>query len=267
MLFFVATTIGNLDDISKRAIDTLSQADLILCEDTRHSKVLLDRYGIHRPLLSYHKFNEKKRLEELLSWLREGKNIALITDAGTPCISDPGSTLAKACIEEELPFTAIPGACSAIQALLLSGFSGERFQFIGFLPKKGKKEIRALLTYPGVSILFESPKRILALLQAIAEIDPMRKVALLREMTKKFEECIHGTSQDLVLRFKKEVSKGEFVVCIGPGELLEKELSIQECIHMLQTLHGLTLKEAIKESAILLGRSKKEIYRKNLEER
>ncbi|MDE3055948.1 MAG: 16S rRNA (cytidine(1402)-2'-O)-methyltransferase [Verrucomicrobiota bacterium] len=260
MLFFVATPIGNLDDLSKRAIDTLKTVDLIFCEDTRHSQCLLRHYDIHRPLSSYHRFNEKKREEEILLLLKEGKRIALLSDAGTPCLSDPGALLAQACIREKIPFTALPGPCSPIQALLLSGFAGEKFQYIGFFPRKGNKERLQALAYPGVTIAGESPHRLIATLQWITEKDPERPVAVAREMTKTFEKCVRGTSREVLLHFTKEEPRGEMMLCIGPGVLPSEELSAGECALMLCKYHGLSLKEAIREAALLLNKSKRDVY-------
>src|SRR3990167_5491416 len=181
MLYIVATPIGNLDDFSKRAVDTLSSCDAILCEDTRRSSILLNRYGIQKPLISYHKFKEKASLEKILTDLQSGQNLALISDAGTPCINDPGQILVQACIEKGIEVTAIPGACSVIQALVLSGFDTSSFQFIGFLPKSGQSALKRALHYPGTTVCFESPERLISTLEEILALDPDRELAVARE--------------------------------------------------------------------------------------
>ncbi|MBI5272437.1 MAG: 16S rRNA (cytidine(1402)-2'-O)-methyltransferase [Chlamydiia bacterium] len=262
MLYIIATPIGHLGDISQRALEVLRCCDLILCEDTRHSAVLLNHYKIHSPLRSYHKFNEAQCLEQILEDLSLGKNLALISDAGTPCINDPGERLLAACIEKGLPFTALPGPCSPIQALLLSGFETQPFQCIGFLPKRGEKMLRQLLFYPGTTIAFESPARLLQTLEALAILSPERRVAVVREMTKTFEECRRGAPQQLIEHFKVHPPKGEIVLVIAPGKPPMESLEIEECVHLLSTLLGLSLKEAIKQAAHLLKLPKQDVYKK-----
>jgi 16S rRNA (cytidine1402-2'-O)-methyltransferase len=260
VLYFVSTPIGNLEDISLRALDILKSCDLIFCEDTRRSLILLDRYGIQKKLLSYHKFNEKKSLDGILADLEAGMNVALISDAGTPCINDPGHILVAACVEKKIPFTLIPGPCSPIQALVLSGLDTTHFQFIGFLPKSGLKNVlRQALIFPGTTIAFESPSRILDTLHEIHSLDANRKVAVAREMTKTFEECLRGTSKDLIDHFEKNGPRGEIVLVISGGGLID-ELSLEETIEMLQEFHGLTMKEAIKVAAHLKKIPKREAY-------
>lgn len=260
MLYLVSTPIGNLDDISQRALDTLKSCDLIFCEDTRRSLILLDRYGIQKKLLSYHKFNEKKSLDGILTDLESGMNIALISDAGTPCINDPGHILVVACIEKKIPFTLIPGACSPILALVLSGMDTSCFQCIGFLPKSGTKKIlMQSLSYPGTTIAFESPSRILGILEEIHELDPERRVAVAREMTKTYEECLRGRPKELFEHFEKTPPRGEIVLVIAGGGIADN-LSLEETIAMLQEFHGLTLKEAIKAAAVLKKIPKREAY-------
>lgn len=262
LLTFIATPIGNLEDISKRALKVLSECDAILCEDTRHSAILLERYGIRKPLHSYHKFKEKRALERVLEELESGKNLVLISDAGTPCISDPGALLAAACAARGIPFTAVPGPCSLIQALVLSGMIAERFQFVGFLPKKPEKLLRQILFYPGVTVAFESPHRLIETLEVIAKLDPERRVAAAREMTKTFEEVLRGTGGELLAHFQKIPPKGEFVLCIEAGVPPEEALDLEECVEMLRDLHGLSLKEAIKQAARFLKKPKSVVYKR-----
>ncbi len=261
MLYLIATPIGNLADISKRALDTLEKSDLILCEDTRRSSILLNHYGIKKPLASYHKFNEQKELKKILTYLLEGKEISLISDAGTPCIQDPGYILISACIEHQIPFTTIGGSCSLIQALLLSGLSTERFQFIGFLPKNPKTLCKEILAYPGTSILFESPHRILKTLKLFEELDPERNIAIVREMTKTFEETLRGSVSEVVKKIESHPLKGEIVLVIEKGRLKD-DMPIEELVQILQNVHGLSLKEAIQKAAELKEIPKKIVYQK-----
>ena len=219
MLYLVSTPIGNLADFSYRAVEILKKCDYILCEDTRHSRVLLEHYGIGTPLKSYHKFNETKSLEPILADLKEGKTLALISDAGTPLISDPGQELVLHCRKEQVPVSAIPGACAAIDALVLSGLPAAPFQFIGFLPKKEKELQTALsqaLIYNGTTIAYESPHRIEETLSCIAQIDPQRELCIARELTKMYEECLSGTAFMLLEHFKANAPRGEIVLLISP---------------------------------------------------
>ncbi|NGX33913.1 MAG: Ribosomal RNA small subunit methyltransferase I [Candidatus Anoxychlamydiales bacterium] len=262
MLYIISTPIGNLKDITYRAIETLKNCEYILCEDTRVSKILLDRYHIKKRLFSFHKFNEKKLQSNILKDLKEEKIIALISDAGTPLISDPGESLIKACYEENIKVEAIPGPCSIIQALVLSGFKTKPFQFLGFLPKKTSELnffIKKMLFFDGVSICFESSKRILKTLEKIASLDPKREVCILKEMTKKFEKRIANRTEDMLKHLKNHPLKGELVLVVNNGEIID-DLSIEECIKLLQSMYGLSLKEAMKVSSKIKNISKKKIY-------
>lgn len=262
LLYLVATPIGNLEDISKRALSVLENSDFICCEDTRRTLILLDRYNIKKKAIPYHKFNEKSLLESLLSDLESGKTISLVSDAGTPCINDPGYLLVQACIERNIAFTAIPGPCSPIQALILSGFATDRFQYIGFLPKSCKKTLQQALGYPGTTIALESPERLLRSLEELALLDPKRRVAVLREMTKTYEEAVRGTSKDLIAHFSSQAPRGEIVLVIEGGELPQEDISVEELVEMLQELHGLSLKEAIQHAAHLKKIPKRDVYHK-----
>lgn len=233
-------------------------ADAILCEDTRHSRRLLDHYGIQKKLISYHKFKEKEVLEEILEWLAEGKNLALISDAGTPCINDPGQILVNACLKKGFSVSAIPGPCSVIQALILSGFESDRFQFVGFLPKNPEKRIKELLAFPGTSIAFESPERLCDTLQLI---DGEREVAVVREMTKTFEECKRGKAEQISQYYKQHPPKGEIVLLIREGKIPD-DATPEELISLLMENFGMGLKEAIKQAAKMKGLGKREVYRK-----
>lgn len=260
MLTLVATPIGNLADITFRAIEALKQADAILCEDTRRSTILLQHYGIEKPLFAHHQFNEAKSLERVLERLRAGENLALISDAGTPCLNDPGALLVAACIREELPFTALPGPCSPIMALLLSNFDATRFQFVGFLPRQPEKALRGFLGYPGTTVAFESPERLLSTLETLVTLDPKRRCAVVREMTKTYEECKRGSAEELFAYFQAKGVKGEICLVLGEGALPEESLPLEELVQMLQEFHGLSLKEAIKMAARLSGVPKSKVY-------
>jgi 16S rRNA (cytidine1402-2'-O)-methyltransferase len=260
MLYIVSTPIGNLEDISQRALKILKECDAILCEDTRRTQILLDRFGIEKPLFSYHKFNEIKNLEKILGMIESGKKLSLVSDAGTPCINDPGGRLVSACIERNIPFTAIPGPCSLIQAIVLSGFEANPFQFIGFLPKKPQATLRKALFYPGSTLAFESPERMIDTLTILQKLDPSRKIAALREMTKVFEECKIGTPQELLKHFQNTKPRGEITLVLAPGNPPEEILDLTECVDLFRTLHGLSLKEAIKQTARLSNNPKKVVY-------
>lgn len=222
MLYLVATPIGNLGDLTYRAVKTLSSCDYILCEDTRHAAGLLKAYEIKKPLRSYHGFNAARKEDEIVEDLRAGKDIALISDAGTPGISDPGQRLVQRCLAEELEYTALPGACSPIIALTLSGFESEPFQFAGFLPKKPshlKQALNDALTYRGTTIFLESPHRVIKTLKLLEEMAPERKLGVARELTKIHEEVRIGTASELL----NITSKGEIVLLIPPLPPVQKK--------------------------------------------
>lgn len=266
MLYLVATPIGSLSDITLRAIDTLKSCDYILCEDTRHSLVLLKHYAIHKPVKSYHKFNEASQLEQVAQDLREGKIICLISDAGTPGISDPGSLLVRYCNENNIPFTAIPGPCAAIQALSCSALSTDRFQFYGFLPKKEselKKELQSILSYRGTTICYESPHRLVATLEMIKQLDQERQLVVARELTKKFEEIHRGKPEELLSYWSTTPLKGEIVLLID-GSRIEppdwSEWSPQDHVKWVQENYGITLQESIKLVAELRHVPKRQVY-------
>ncbi len=266
MLYLVSTPIGNLSDFSFRAVEVLKTCDYILCEDTRHSRGLLKHYDIHVPLKSFHKFNETRAEEMVLEDLRAGKTIAVISDAGTPLISDPGQELVVRCRAEGLPVSAIPGACAVIDALVLSGLPSTPFQFVGFLPKKEKELQTALsqaLMYPGTTIAYESPHRIEETLAAIFRLSPERKLCVARELTKLHEECLQGTPKDLTDHFAKHPPRGEMVLLISPpsAHISYENLSLQELVEMLQKDLSLTRQEAIKMAAQMRHLPKREVYK------
>jgi len=219
MLYIVATPIGNLSDITLRALDTLRSVDYILCEDTRVSRKLLSHYEIRTPLQSLHKFSEAKKCGQVIEDLQCCKEIALISDAGTPLISDPGLKLIREVIHQNLPLTPIPGACSVITGLAASGLSSEPFQFIGFLPRKTnarKNALEGALNYKGTTITFESPHRIHKSLQALYELSPSTQIVIGRELTKKFETFLRGSVEEVLQSIEGKVLKGEIVLMIEP---------------------------------------------------
>jgi 16S rRNA (cytidine1402-2'-O)-methyltransferase len=264
MLYIVATPIGNLSDISYRAIEILKQADTILCEDTRHTQILLKHFDIQKPLKSYHKFNIAKQEEEILSDLKAGQNIALVCDAGTPGIADPSHELILSCQRENIPYTALPGPCAAVTALTLSGMDSTRFQFCGFIPKK-ESELKILLFeilhYPGTSICYETPHRLLSTLEEIHKLSPHTHLCVARELTKVYEECIRGNASDLLDHFTKNPPRGEIVLLFSKAEEEPSSLSPQEEVERLQNEYGLSLKDAIKMAAHARKVPKKEIYK------
>jgi 16S rRNA (cytidine1402-2'-O)-methyltransferase len=218
MLYLVATPIGNLGDITLRALEVLREVDLIAAEDTRHSSILLKRYEISKPTISFHAHNEAMRTAQLVERLGAGENIALITDAGSPGISDPGARLVRECIKRELPFTIIPGPSSVLTALIGSGFRAEKFFFGGFLPvKSGQRErdLRAAVARDEASIYFDSPYRLAKTLRACVDILPERQLCVARELTKKFEEFRRGVAADLLKHYEARPPKGEIVLVIS----------------------------------------------------
>ncbi len=218
MLYVVATPIGNLGDITVRALQVLKSVDVVAAEDTRHSGMLLKHFEIKKPLLSYHEHNEAMRTAQLVERLAADENVALITDAGTPALSDPGARLIRACIERGLPLTIIPGPSSILAALVGSGFSTERFYFGGFLPVKSgqrERELRATAERGETTIFFESPYRLTKTLAACTGIIPDRQLCVARELTKKFEEFRHGIASELLAHYEAHPPKGEIVLVIS----------------------------------------------------
>ena len=218
MLYIVPTPIGNLKDITFRAIETLKEVDIILAEDTRQTQKLTKHYGIDKMLWSHHKFNEHKATDSIIQKLKAGTNFALVSDGGTPGISDPGFFLVRACIEAGVQIVSLPGAVAFIPALINSGFPCDKFVFEGFLPhKKGRKTLlEKIAIEERTVILYESPHRIIKTLeQIIAYISPDRPIAISRELTKTFEENLRGTAAEMLEHFKNHKPKGEFVLIVG----------------------------------------------------
>jgi 16S rRNA (cytidine1402-2'-O)-methyltransferase len=222
-LYLVATPIGNLEDITLRALRVLKECDVVAAEDTRRTGQLLKHFGISRPMISYFQFNEARRSEEILERLERGEKIALVTDAGSPGISDPGERVVRAARAAGRRVESIPGPCALVAALTASGLPADEFHFIGFLPHKSgqrRKQLDRLQSFAGTLILYESPYRIDKLLGELSEVFPLRNIVLARELTKKFEEYLRGTPVELSAIVAKRSLKGEFVVLVG-GETVE----------------------------------------------
>ena len=212
---FVATPIGNLGDVSLRALAVLAAADVVYAEDTRHTRRLLDRYGLTCRLASYHDHNKSRAVPQIVERLRAGEKVVVVSDAGMPCISDPGFSLARTLLEEEMPWTVIPGPSSTLSALVLSGFSPDRFLFLGYLPrKKGKRTtfLSDALTESGTVLILESCHRITSTLEILAELAPQRTLAIAREITKLHEETLRGTATELLKVMTGRRLKGELVL-------------------------------------------------------
>jgi 16S rRNA (cytidine1402-2'-O)-methyltransferase len=218
MLYVVATPIGNLGDITLRSLEVLKAVDVVAAEDTRHSGLLLKHFEIKKPFVSYHEHNEAARTGELVERLARGENVALITDAGTPGLSDPGLRLIRECIKRGLPFTVVPGPSSILIALLGSGFATDKFSFRGFLPVKSgqrERELRTAAEREETTLFFESPYRVLKTLQVCSTIMPDRQLCIARELTKKFEEFRRGTAVELRAHYEAHPVKGEIVIVVS----------------------------------------------------
>ena len=274
MLYLCATPIGNLGDISDRVLDTLREVDLIAAEDTRNSIKLLNYFDIHTPMTSYHEFNKVEKAMELVGKLLSGTNVALITDAGTPAISDPGEVLVQKCQEAGVPVTSLPGAAACITALTLSGLSTRRFCFEGFLPteKADKKERRELLSELAkesrTMILYEAPHHLKSTLEDLYKALGDRRITLCRELTKKFETILPTTLAEALKKYESEEPRGEYVLVIEGKSREEKrreeqasfeELTIEEHMARYES-QGIDHKEAMKLVAKDRGVSKREIY-------
>ncbi len=270
-LYICATPIGNLEDITLRCLKVLKEVDAIAAEDTRRTVKLLNHYNITNSLISYHEHNKKSKGEEIIDLLLKGKNIALVTDAGMPTISDPGEDLVKLCVKKGISIIAIPGATASLTALSISGLSTERFVFEGFLPRKGrerKKRLEDMAKEEKTIILYEAPHRLITTLEDLAKFLGDRRISISRELTKKFEETLRFNIEEAISEFSERDIKGEFVLVIQ-GKLSEtdnreddywKYLSAKEHINYLID-KGLTKKDAVSEVAKLRKLSKNEVYK------
>jgi 16S rRNA (cytidine1402-2'-O)-methyltransferase len=263
-----ATPIGNLGDVTLRVLEALREADVVLCEDTRHTRLLLDRHEISARLLSLHEHNEAVRAAEILPRLQAGERVALVSDAGMPGISDPGGRLVRAALVAGVPVSVLPGPSAVETALVASGLVGERYQFVGFLPRRAG-ELAALweelrgMTFPVVA--FESPRRLSASLASLAEALPGREVAVCRELTKHFEEIVRGPAEELADRFT-DAPKGEITLVIGPGTGRADGEALSEAQQAVSDLvaAGTPRKAAVEVVARLTGLSRNELYRSSL---
>ncbi len=248
MIYFVPTPIGNLEDITLRALRILEEVDIIACEDTRTTKKLLDHYEIKSKLISYHKFNEQKRVEEFIGFVLDGKSIAIVSDAGMPGISDPGNILIKGLIENSIEYTVLPGASASITALVMSGFDNEKFTFLGFIPTKSsdkRKFIEDINNNKKTQIFYESPHRILKTLEDLSEVFPNRKICVIREISKIHEDIKIFEAKDYMNQ--DIIEKGEIVVIVDKDDN-EEEISDEFILSKIENLldEGYTKKTAIK---------------------
>jgi len=270
-LYLVATPIGNLNDITYRAVETLRNSDLIACEDTRHSLKLLNHFDIQKPLTSYFEHNRKEKGEYIISLIKEGKNVSLVTDAGTPAISDPGEDLVRLCIDEGIKVVPVPGAVALINALIISGQSTGRFSFEGFLSvnKKSRTEhLESLRDEKRTMIFYEAPHKLIKTLADMEEVFGNRPISIVREITKLHEECSFTTLNDAIEFYKNNAPKGEYVLVVA-GKSEEEEdfenslkyadLSIKEHVDMLIG-EGVDKKQAIKDVSKLRQIPKRDVY-------
>lgn len=279
-LYICATPIGNMEDITVRVIKTLRSVDLIAAEDTRQTLKICNRYRITRPLTSYHEHNERTKSRVLLEKLKAGENIALVSNAGTPGLSDPGHRLIKACIEADVPIEILPGPAAALAALVISGLPTDRFAFEGFLPRrKGdrRRALERLASEARTIIIYESPHRILLLLQEMEEMFKGRRLALVRELTKKFEEVIRGNTAEILSYVKSKAPRGELVLIVEGAPRKAKDGSTKLTILSLSKEYpdkliwakidelmksGLSKRDAVREIATATGLAKRVIYEK-----
>jgi 16S rRNA (cytidine1402-2'-O)-methyltransferase len=268
VLVVCATPIGNLDDVTLRVLQALRAADVVLCEDTRHTRLLLARYGISARLLSYHEHNEAERTAELLPRLKAGELVALVSDAGLPAISDPGARLIAAALAERVEVTVLPGASVVETALVASGLASERYQFVGYLPRR-ERALAAfwdeLARWPHAVVAFESPRRLPATLASLAESLPERPAAVCRELTKRFEEVVRGSPAELAAHFA-EPPKGEITLVLGAIDVGQDEDAAERAGAAVAELvsQGLPRRAATDVIARLTGVSRNRLYRGSL---
>lgn len=270
-LYLCATPIGNLEDITMRVLRTLKEVDLIAAEDTRNSMRLLNHFGIHTPLTSYHEYNKIEKAHTLIAKMQEGKQIALITDAGTPGISDPGEELVRMCYEAGIEVTSLPGACACVTALTLSGLATRRFCFEAFLPvdKKERRQVLSeLLTETRTTIIYEAPHRLVRTLTELRDTLGNRRITVCRELTKKHETAFRTTLADAVEYYEANEPKGECVIVMEGRSLAQlqeeermrwEELTVDEHVERYLA-QGMDRKEAMKQAAKDRGVSKRDIY-------
>ena len=270
-LYLCATPIGNLNDMTPRVIDTLREVDMIAAEDTRNSIKLLNHFGIKTPMTSYHEYNKVEKAEQIVEWIQAGKNVALITDAGTPAISDPGEVLVDKCLKAGLSVTSLPGCCACITALTLSGLPTRRFCFEGFLPSDRKEKkfvLEELKRETRTMILYEAPHHLKRTLAELYEVLGERRITLCRELTKRFETVFPTTLEGAIGYYEENEPKGEYVLVIEGFDrsLLKLEqqqewekLTIEEHMKIYED-RGIERKEAMKRVASDRGISKRDVY-------
>lgn len=261
-----ATPIGNLEDVTLRVLGELREADLVLCEDTRRTRILLDRHGIEARLLSYHEHNEARRTAEVIPRLEAGERVALVSDAGLPAISDPGARLVAAALEAGVAVTVLPGPSAVETALVASGLVGERYQFVGYLPRSAKALAtlwEELSRWPWPAVAFESPQRLPATLQSLARVDPDRPAAVCRELTKQFEEVVRGTAAELAARFA-EPPKGEITLIVGGGSAAEADDRVALAAVAELAALGIGRRQAADLVSRLTGIARNRLYRASL---
>lgn len=270
-LYIVSTPIGNLEDITLRALDVLKEVDLIACEDTRTTKKLLSRYRIAKPLTSYHEHNEAEKAKELLSLLEEGKSIALVSDAGTPGVSDPGYRLVKLASEHNIEILSVPGPSAAVAALSVSGLPTSGFAFFGFPPRSKKRLIdylERLKSYPETLVFYESPRRVMKTLGVMSEVLGDRDISVSREITKLYEETLRGKISGIIETLEKRGEiKGELTLVIEGSSGEAEEIDIESIDNSLKShkKKGFSLKDAVKLVSKETGYSKSRTYKRALE--
>jgi 16S rRNA (cytidine1402-2'-O)-methyltransferase len=260
-LIVCPTPIGNLEDVTLRVLAALREADVVACEDTRRTRVLLDRYGVAARLVSYHEHNERARSAELVRRMRAGAVVALVSDAGTPLVSDPGFVLVQACVAAGLAVEVLPGPSAALAALVASALPADRWRFAGFLPRK-RSELEQLFSGPETLVAFESPRRVASSLAVLAELDPRRPVAVCRELTKVHEEVLRGTAEQLAGRYRDQPPRGEVVLVVGgaaPGPTTEAGPAVDAVRRLVEA--GAKPRAAASVVAELTGVAANTLYR------
>jgi 16S rRNA (cytidine1402-2'-O)-methyltransferase len=260
-LIVCPTPIGNLEDITLRVLAALREADVVACEDTRRTRVLLDRYGVNAKLVSYQDHNERERAPQLVARMRNGDVVALVSDAGMPLVSDPGFVLVRACVAAGLAVEVLPGPSAALAALVASALPADRWRFAGFLPRK-RAELEALFGSPETLVAFESPRRVASSLAVLAAVDPTRPVAMCRELTKLHEEVVRGTASELAARYRDEAPRGEIVLVVGAASGSphpDLAPAIAAVVRLVQS--GAKPRVAAAVVAELTGSSANELYR------
>ncbi|HTX30940.1 MAG TPA: 16S rRNA (cytidine(1402)-2'-O)-methyltransferase [Solirubrobacteraceae bacterium] len=259
-LIVCPTPIGNLEDVTLRVLAALRDADVVACEDTRRTRVLLDRYGVKARLVSYHEHNEAQRARELVGLMSGGSVVALVSDAGTPLVSDPGFLLVQACVAAGLEVEVLPGPSAVLSALVASGLPAERWRFVGFLPRK-RGELEGVFRSPETVVAFESPRRVAASLRVLASLDPERPVVVARELTKVHEEVVRGSAASLAGRFEASPPRGEVAVVVGgaASETMDSGPAVEAVRRLVEA--GARPRVAASVVAELTGLGANELYR------